>query len=47
LIWPWPAFLTFASRYISRYFKGPGISAAVTANPAKPRTELRSAGRHG
>jgi hypothetical protein len=39
----WPTFLTFASRYI----KGPGVSAAVTPNPAKPRTEAPSSGRHG
>ncbi len=39
----WPTFLTFASRYI----KGPGVSVSVTANPAKPRTEVPATGRHG
>ena len=39
----WPAFLTFASRYL----KGPGVSASVTANPAKPRTEVPRSGRAG
>jgi hypothetical protein len=38
----WPAFLTFASRYI----KGPGVSARVTANPAKPHTEVPCSGRN-
>jgi hypothetical protein len=32
----WPAFLTFAGRYI----KGPGVSAGTTPNPAKARSEL-------
>jgi (4-O-methyl)-D-glucuronate---lignin esterase len=32
----WPTFLIFASRYL----KGPGVSAAATPDPAKPRSEI-------
>jgi hypothetical protein len=39
----WPTFLTFAIRYI----KGPGVSASVTGNPAKPRTEVPASGPTG
>jgi hypothetical protein len=39
----WPTFLTFASRYL----KGPGVSASVTANPAEPRNVVPASGRHG